>query len=93
MQTSFKPARLSNLYKPAIILISMWIFVNLIGFFVQHDFTGTVVVAGMEGVKVSAGEYLIVERDEPVTPAPPKVKIQQKKLLLPSGETINPDLP
>jgi hypothetical protein len=92
MQTSLKFSRLSNLYKPLIILVSTYAIVNLVGFFVQHDFSKPDRVNNIAIIDINARKSF--EFYEPVsTPAPPKIKIQSQTKILPSGETINIHLP
>jgi hypothetical protein len=90
---ALNPARLSNLYKPAIILISMYAIVNLIGFFVQNDFSKTSHVFTFNLVGTSARNHLNFEENVIVTPAPPEIKIHSPKKQPSSGASINPHLP
>jgi len=74
-------------------MISTYLFVNVIGFFVQHDFHKSSSIMGVNQGSVSAGSYLMFEDPIPVTPAPPEIKIRPVRKTLPSEETINPHLP
>ena len=85
MQISFKPSRLSNLYKPLIILLSTYVLVNLAGFFVQHDF-GHQESSRLTISMRSADEFLVFEEKVSVTPAPPEIKVKPTGKILPSGE-------
>jgi hypothetical protein len=87
MRTSFKPSRLSNLYKPLVILLSTYALVNLVGFFVQHNFSKPSSSNCINNIQSVAGKHLIFEERIVVTPAPPRMKIQPEKKILPSGET------
>ncbi len=92
MPSLFKLSRFSNLYKPAIILISTYAVVNLIGFFLQHDFSKPGSSVKIKQVSIYAEENLVIE-EKVVSPAPPEIKVRPKKKILPLRETINPHLP